>query len=97
MNLARNTDPVTSHMAAAYAEKFKGNHVDRILAGLATLHKATAHELSHETGLSVVQIDRRMTEIAESKKARLSTINGAVEIRGGARVWELVPAQLELI
>lgn len=92
-NLARRTDPITSHLAAANAYEFKGGHAARILAGLQALGQATAHELSEHTGLTVVQIDRRMPEIAREGKVRVRTVQGVALIRAGARVWEITPTQ----
>lgn len=88
-SLARNTDPITSHQAAARAACFKASHADRILDGLAELRHATVHELSAHIGLAVVQIARRMPEMQSKGQVRLRQIDGAPAIRGGARVWEM--------
>ncbi len=93
MHLARTTDPVTSHMAAANALAFKGSHAERIFSALQRLRSATAHELSDATGLTVVQIDRRMPELLKAKKIQVQVVAGALQIRGGARVWEIAPKQ----
>ena len=91
--LARSTDPLTSHIAAARAEKFSGSHIERIKFALAVLGDATAKELSHETGLSIVQIDRRLPEMAEAKTAHVKCVSGQPLTRGGYRVWELLKGQ----
>lgn len=88
--LARRSDPITSHMAAANATEFKGGHAARILACLQAGGPATAHELADQTGLTVVQIDRRLPELARSGKVHVCSVNGAPQIRAGARVWEAV-------
>ena len=89
-SLARNTDPITSHQAAARAAGFKESHAGRILDGLAELRHATVHELSAHIGLAVVQIARRMPEMQNKGQVRVRKIDGAPAIRGGARVWEMV-------
>lgn len=88
MYLARNTDPITSHQAAANVPLFGGSHCERIVAALSEHGAMTAHEISAQTGLTVVQIDRRMVELARRGKARPASWMGAVQIRAGARVWE---------
>lgn len=84
---ARATDPLTSHAAALRSERFAGSHCDRILAAL-NRGPATAHELTDRTGLTVVQIDRRLPDLANAGRARVVLVNGQPLARGGARVWE---------
>jgi len=84
---ARATDPLTSHADARKAARFAASHAGRILAAL-QVGPATAHELTHRTGLSVVQIDRRMTELADAGRVCLVLFMGEPLVRGGARVWE---------
>ena len=64
--LARSTDPVQSHEAAARSALFAGTHRDRILAALREHGRMCAHELERVTGLTVVQIDRRMHECVKN-------------------------------
>jgi len=85
---ARATDPLTSHAAARKAARFAASHAGRILAALQQ-GPATAHELTHRTGLSVVQIDRRMTELADAGRVCLVLFMGEPLVRGGCRVWEV--------
>lgn len=84
---ARKTDPVTSHTAAKNAERFAASHAGRILAELRK-GVATAHRLSELTGLTVVQIDRRLPELEKAGLARPVLVCGAPLIVGGFRVWE---------
>lgn len=88
-NFARRTDPITSHLAVANAYEFKGGHAARILSGLQALGQATAHELSEHTGLTVVQVDRRLPELKKDGKVKLTFENGCLLIRNGFRVWEV--------
>lgn len=86
---ARSTDPVTSQHAAASAARFASSHAGRILACLVDHGPATAHELSHRTGLSVVQIDRRLPDLEKTRRAKVvMDTDGEPLVRGGARVWE---------
>jgi predicted ArsR family transcriptional regulator len=62
---ARNTDPETSHIAAAGVEAFAGEHHAKILQALDA--PGTIHELAERTGLDHVQVARRMIELERSK------------------------------
>ncbi len=84
---ARFTDPATSHAAARKAARFAASHAGRILAALQQ-GPATAHELERRTGLTVPQIDRRMTELADAGRVCLVLFMGEPLVRGGCRVWE---------
>lgn len=87
---ARRTDPATSKQAAVNAEKFASSHAGRILAALKAHGSKTAHEL-HTTGLTVVQIDRRLPELSKLGLAKVVKLDdGADMVRGGFRVWEAV-------
>lgn len=89
-HLVRASDPLSSVLAAERAIKFAGNHCDRILAALANGRQATAHELQSATGLTVVQIDRRLPELLRAGRVQVVQRGGMDVIRGGARVWEAV-------
>jgi hypothetical protein len=84
---ARATDPETSHAAAARAGLFAKGHASRILAALHELGSATAHEIAAATGLTVVQIDRRLPELERAGKARVLTMAAHPLVRDGYRVW----------
>jgi hypothetical protein len=86
---SRSTDPATSKQAAAKAARFAESHAGRILAALMD-GPATAHELSALTGLTVVQIDRRLPELADMGRACVVLHMGEPMQRGGARVWGAV-------
>lgn len=95
--LARKSDPIQSHEAAARAAVFAGPHRERIVAALKKHGPMTAHELERFTGLHYVQIDRRMNEARRLGEARalVQCIDGCrVEIKrvtpsgGLAQVWE---------
>lgn len=86
---ARNSDPTTSHAAASNARKFAESHAGRI--HLALIGKSlTAHELSAITGLSVVQIDRRLPDLKRAGLARVQRLADGDAVRAGFRVWESI-------
>ena len=86
---ARATDPMSSIQAADNAALFAGAHKERILAALDMLVTGTAHEIASATGLSVVQVDRRLPEMKRDGVARVLEVAGQDVIRGGFRVWAL--------
>lgn len=87
--LVRATDPLSSVLAAERTTQFAGGHCARILAALRS-RPATAHELEATTGLTVVQIDRRLPELLKAGHARVVQVADEDLMRGGARVWEAV-------
>ncbi|WP_422846891.1 hypothetical protein ACOYR4_13030 [Acidovorax sp. M14] len=89
-HLVRASDPLSSVLAAERAIKFAGNHCDRILAALKAAGQATPHELEVTTGLTVVQIDRRLPDLQKAGKAQVVQRGGMDLMRGNARVWEAV-------
>ena len=84
---ARAADPLTSVEAAERAERFTASHAGRIYAALLD-GPATAHELAERTGLTVVQIDRRLPELARAGRVSVVLHYGEPLARNGARVWE---------
>lgn len=87
--LVRAHDPLSSVMAAEASLQFSGTHCDRILAALAD-QQLTAHEIAQITGLTVVQVDRRLPELKRAGAARVVTMHGFDVIKDGYRVWEAV-------
>ena len=85
--LVRAHDPLTSVMAAEAASAFSGPHCERILLALKQ-GAGTAQELMDRTGLTVVQIDRRLPELFRNGKARVVQVDGQDLISDGFRVWE---------
>jgi hypothetical protein len=94
LHLARARDPLTSHMAAQRSHKFAHGHKDRIVrAMLAAGHGAncTAAEIATSSGLTVVQVDRRLPELRVDRRVRVAQYgDGSDVIRGGYRCWVLV-------
>ena len=93
-HLVRSTDPLTSINAAENSVKFSNSHEAKILEALQYFAKSV-RDLERCTGLSVVQIDRRMAKLKRDKKVELC-MNGDTElIREGTRVYRLPVKQLE--
>ena len=88
--MVRAQDPMSSVMAAERALGFAGTHRERILAVLREGDGMTAHEIADATGLTVVQVDRRLPELRQAGMARVCTKDDADVIRAGFRVWEAV-------
>lgn len=86
---ARLFDPITSHLAAAQAAAFAGSHSQRIQMAL-TESAMSAKEISRATGLTVVQIDRRLPELEREGVVAVVKVHGATVSREGYRVWRLV-------
>lgn len=86
---ARAADPLSSIQAADNAALFAGAHKERISAALDMLGSGTAHEIAKATGLTVVQVDRRLPELKRDGVARVLEACGQDVMRGGFRVWVL--------
>jgi len=80
----RANDPDTSIVAAINAEKFAASHSGRIVEALKLHGPASAHRLSLLIGLTVVQLDRRFSEL---KRMGLVQLTG--EVDQGCRVWAI--------
>ena len=81
---ARTSDPGTSHVAADNAKRFARGHFHKILRGL-ELRPQTAKELYSTTGLTSVQISRRMADLERAK-----AIKATGQERNGCREFALV-------
>lgn len=89
-SLARRTDPVSSHIAAGMVHQFQGKHLERILSALSFAGQATPAQIGQLTGLTVVQVDRRLPELQRQKRVRVVKSGTSDLVRDGFRVWELV-------
>lgn len=83
---ARRTDPETSHKAAKNAELFVPSHSLRIEWALELHGDLTAKEIAERTGMTVVQVCRRLPEASRFK---VVTKDGQPVERDGFRVWGL--------
>lgn len=86
---ARQSDPSTSHAAAARSVKFAESHASRILLAL-QYGALNAEEIGESAGLTVVQVDRRTIELQRQGKIRVQQRLGVDVVRNGMRVWEAV-------
>lgn len=86
---ARKSDPATSKAAAVNSGRFAESHAGRILAAL-NEGPRSSHGIAEMTGLQLVQVDRRLPELARAGKARVMQAGGADVVVGGYRVWEAV-------
>lgn len=85
---ARLLDPQTSKHAAEQAALFSGSHCERITAALEG-GPLSAKEISRATGLTVVQVDRRLPELERQGKTQVAKEGGIDMTRNGYRVWRL--------
>lgn len=60
---ARTTDPWTSHAAAAARHTFATGHAAKVLACLQLFGPQTKDEIAGKTGLTSVQVDRRLPDL----------------------------------
>lgn len=94
---ARKSDPETSHVAARRAARFAGSHKGRILSALAGEIRLSVREIAEATGLTVVQIDRRMVELQRDGRVGLIMVEGRPLVVDGCRVWclreKILPAK----
>lgn len=87
--LARNSDPATSHAAARRARRYIApSHRERILGVL--WRPLIPSEIARFTGLTVVQIDRRLPEMQAAGDVRLTGIERNGPNGTPMREWERV-------
>lgn len=64
MKLARNSDPVTSHLAAARVHEFAGTHYEKIIAYLTAEKSARgAEQIGDAIGLDAYAVRKRLSEM----------------------------------
>jgi predicted Rossmann fold nucleotide-binding protein DprA/Smf involved in DNA uptake len=82
---SRRTDPATSKAAGDKAAQFAPTHSARIMEVLRQ-EQGTARDIAERTGLTVVQVDRRLPELQGAGLAR-PVPNAVID---GCRVWVAV-------
>ena len=93
LELSRKSDPETSHSAADRAVTFKARHEGVIFGAIydAGARGATAKEIAAATGLTDVQVNRRLGAMGERgliKRAMLTHLSPfKYEQRAGCAVW----------
>ncbi len=88
MPAARRTDPATSHAAAHSVRSIASEHHTRIIGALYT--PATATEIAAATGLTMVQVCRRLPEMEALGIARPTGKTRATASGRQSREWERV-------
>lgn len=83
---ARRTDPETSHAAAALAAPIADRHRRLILGALAR-RPMSSTEIARFTGLSMVQVARRMHELVEVELAHDTGARRPTESGRASIVW----------
>jgi hypothetical protein len=81
---ARRTDPATSQRAASKAAQFANSHAGRIVESLRTFGKQTTLDIARTTGLTVVQVDRRKSDLERAGLVKV------VDTAGDYSVFEAV-------
>lgn len=67
--LARNTDPVTSHMAAERVREFAPTHRGDILRVLTLKGPMTVDQIAYEAGLPSQAVNKRLPELQDRNLA----------------------------
>lgn len=93
---ARHSDPITSHEAAENCVVFAGKHKDKILRCLKHFGPLSPAEIADYTGLTTVQIDRRMIELQRSKQAETTGEYRLSRAGCRERVWKAATAHHHL-
>jgi len=75
----RRQDPETSKQAAKAAARFAASHAGRVLSALKEYGPMVARGLAHATGLTQVQVCRRLPDLEEA---------GLAEPTGRTRTWD---------
>lgn len=91
--LARASDPATSHMAAARVSEFAGSHREQILGVLKRFGPLDPEQLEFYTGISAYAVRKRLPELQAAKLARPLPLDEAVSYTESGRrqrVWEAI-------
>lgn len=92
---ARADDPATSYVAACRAEHFASSHAGRIHTALLMHGPMTKDEIADRTGLSPVQVDRRLPDLKRAGKAMPEGSMRQSKAGVPERVWMAVQAAAE--
>lgn len=87
---ARSTDPATSHEAAAAAERFAKSHCGLIYQCLLERGPASKDEIAERTGLTGVQVDRRLNDLLKRELALPTSLLGTSKTGRRERIWTAV-------
>lgn len=84
---ARRSDPATSKAAAAAAGELAKSHAEAIMACLKQYGYLTAEEIGDRTGLSMVQVARRLPDLEHLQLAEPIDRVKLTRSRRPARMW----------
>lgn len=88
-SLARNTDPITSHLSADRVSEFSGAHKQQILDALKKFGPMTASEISAHVDLVGHQILKRLSDLhASSRIVPTGALRASASGRA-QRVWRM--------
>lgn len=87
---ARSNDPETSKSAARAAAKFYKSQCGKIYSALVRHGPQTADELALHTGLTNVQVDRRLPDLFEMERAKPTREIGLSAAGRECRIWTAV-------
>ena len=88
--LARNTDPITSHLAAERVCEFSVAHRDMILTALQYYGPQTAHEIAQHVNLLTHQVLKRLPELYKQGLIAPTGQKRAALSGRAQRVWRVV-------
>lgn len=87
--LARRSDPDTSHAAAERAARFAKSHDERILAVLEETPGLTAEEIGRRCGLAGMQVSRRMAHLHRQSRVERTGEQRRTVAGLPAAVWRI--------
>lgn len=87
MSLARNSDPITSHLAAARVHEFALSHQEQIVSCLIEFGPMTCDEISNRIGMFSHQINKRVVELERKGLARPTGETRTSASGRQSRVW----------
>lgn len=87
---ARATDPETSHGAAQRVAEFAGTHCERIIKCLPMYGPQTNDEIATRTGLTPVQVDRRLPDLEDRGEAEPTGETRLSRAGRSERIWRAV-------
>lgn len=87
--LARTTDPITSHQAAAKTD-FKARHIAKIYAALKEKGPMTKDEIADSTGLDHVAVARRMAAMEDKGLVRRTILTRPSRTGRECTVWKAI-------
>lgn len=86
-NLARTSDPVTSHQAAARVAEFAGAQRARVLEALPAGLELGAEEIADRTSMDAYQVRKRLPELQARGLARPTERTRTTRSGRGERIW----------